>query len=98
MSKRPNEASGSEPVAKRTAGHLAEHLTLEDTTKAQAALDRLDFKTAEEICSQVSIRIGIFMIDDRRILSMNGLSNLSHSSSIHPSTLKRLSSVPCSLY
>lgn len=82
MSKRPNEASGSEPVAKRTAGHLAEHLTLEDTTKAQAALDRLDFKTAEEICTQVSNKTHYLVIDACAISSRCGLSNLSHSSSI----------------
>lgn len=50
MPKRPNEDSQSEPVAKRSAAESQQDLLL----RAQASLDRLDFKTAEELCSDVS--------------------------------------------
>lgn len=52
MTKRSNEdPNESEPAAKRS--HAAE--SQQDLLlRAQASLDRLDFKTAEQLCSSVS--------------------------------------------
>lgn len=54
MSKRPNEDSQSDSAAKRTTiESSSEQQAIQLTRAAQEALDRLDFKTAEQICSQV---------------------------------------------
>jgi len=51
-SKRSNEDSEAESEAKRATNEIV--LQQQAVERAQEALDRMDYKTAEEICTQVS--------------------------------------------